>query len=56
MVKAKNGDVRPVYQQSGWEVCRKEADKEDDEEWVQTDSVANTEILSYIFKQKEKKD
>lgn len=50
MSKAKKGDVRPVYSQIGWEVCKKEADKPDDEEWVQTEKVAEAEILSQLYK------
>lgn len=52
MTKAKKGDVRPVYQQVGWEVCKKAADKPDDEEWIQTEKVAEAEILSHVYKQK----
>lgn len=48
--KAKTGDIRPVYQQVGWEVCKKEADKPEKEEWVATQDQAQAELLSHAFK------
>ena len=50
MTKAKKGDVRPVYQQIGWEVCKKESEKPENEEWLQTDQQASAELLSIAYK------
>ena len=52
MTKAKKGDVRPVYQQVGWEVCKVEADKPENEEWTPTEKDSEAEILSDIYKRK----
>ncbi len=53
--KAKVGDVRTVYQPVGLEVCKKVADKPEEEEWVAADKPSEAEILSFAFKQENKK-
>ena len=53
MTKAKRGDLRPVYQQVGWEVCKKEAEKPEGEEWIASDQQATAELLSISYKKKE---
>lgn len=50
MTKAKKGDIRPVYQQVGWEVCKKEAEKPENEEWLQTEKLIEAETLSQLYK------
>jgi len=52
MTKAKKGDVRPIYKQVGWEICKEEAATEDKEVWVQTDKPVEAEILSELYKEK----
>jgi len=49
--KAKIGDIRPVFQQVGWEVCEKASDKPEDEIWITTDKQSEAKIMSYQFKQ-----
>ena len=51
--KAKVGDMRPVFQQVGFEVCKVSGEKE---EFVQTEKQAEAEIMSYIFKLNIKED
>lgn len=50
--KPKVGDIRPVFQQVGFEVCKKTADKEEDREWIPCEKQAEAEILSQILKEK----
>lgn len=50
MAKANKGDIRPVYQQVGWEVLKKEAEKPEDEVWAQTDNPEIAELFSTAFK------
>lgn len=45
--KMKKGDVRPVYQQVGYEVCK---DPEKDV-WIPTEKIAEAEILSNQLKE-----
>lgn len=52
--KAEVGDVRPVYQQVGWEVCKEAADKPEKEVFTPTETIADAEILSFAYKEKEK--
>jgi len=40
------GTIRPVYQQVGYEVLK----NEEDEKWIPTNSLAEAETLSYIFR------
>lgn len=54
--KAKVGDVRPVFQQVGWEVCKEAAEKPEKEVWTPTENVADAEILSFAYESKEKKE
>lgn len=51
--KSKVGDIKPVYQQVGFEVCKKAATKPEEEVWVATDKPSEAEIMSYQFKQLE---
>ena len=53
--KAEVGDVRPVYQQVGWEVCKEAAEKPEKEVWTPTENVADAEILSFAYKENKKK-
>jgi len=62
MAKTKVGDVRPIYQQVGWEVCKIPAEDPKDEEWIQYEKQAEAELLSAILiwsasqKKEKKKD
>ncbi len=53
--KIEVGDVRPIYQQVGWEVCKSAGEKPEDQEWIQTEKQAEAEILSDAFKRNKKK-
>lgn len=53
--KIEEGDIRPVYQHVGFEVCKKASEKEGEQVWVQTEKQADAEILSFVFKNSEKK-
>ena len=59
MAKTKIGDVRPIYQQVGWEVCKTPAEDPKDEEWIPCEKPAEAEILSLALtsqKKEKKKD
>jgi len=59
MAKTKIGDVRPIYQQVGWEVCKETAEDSKDEVWIPCEKQAEAEILSNILaspKKDKKKD
>lgn len=62
MTKTKVGDVRPIYQQVGVEVCKKTAEEAKDEEWVACEKPSEAEILSLLLtsqkreKKKEEED
>lgn len=45
----KTGDVRPLLQQVGFEVCKRANSEEDKQEWVQVEKITEAEILSYIY-------
>ena len=45
--KPKKGDIRPVYQQMGYQVCK---DPEKDI-WIPTEKIAEAEILSNQLKE-----
>ncbi len=47
------GDIRPIYQQVGWEVCKNAASKPEDEKWVPFEKESDAEILSALLKKKE---
>lgn len=49
--KAKKGDIRPVYQVSSYQVCRKEAKTPEEEEWTPVENFALAEMLSFVYKQ-----
>ena len=62
MTKIKVGDVRPIYQQVGLEVCKTTADDPKDEVWIPCEKQSEAEILSALLaspkkeKKKEKDD
>jgi hypothetical protein len=45
--KFHKGDIRPIFQQVGFEVCKSEVGEG---EWIQTDNKAMSEIMSALFK------
>ena len=55
--KSKVGDVRPIYQQVGYEVCKTISDDAKDEKWVSCEKESEAEILSALLTspKKEKK-
>lgn len=53
--KIEVGDIRPIYEQVGWEVCKSVGEKPEEEEWVQTEKQAEAELLSDAFKRQKKK-
>lgn len=59
MTKTKVGDVRPIYQQVGLEVCKETAEDAKDEVWIPCEKQAEAEILSALLtspKKEKKKD
>ena len=50
--KAKKGSIRPVFQQVGYEVCEKAAEKPDEEVWIPTEKYSEAIILSEALKKK----
>ena len=48
--KSKEGDIRPVYQQVGFEVCKNASEKESEQIWIRTDKQSEAEIMSLMFK------
>ena len=54
--KFKEGDIRPVYKLAGFEVCKRASEKELEQIWVQTEKQSEAEILSFVFKNKKKKE
>lgn len=54
--KIKEGDIRPVFQQVGWEICKKASEKKIDQIWVQTDKQSEAEMMSFIFKNQKSKE
>lgn len=50
MEKAKVGDVRPVYQTVGFEVCKKASEDESLQEWIQVGDMGLAEILSILLR------
>ncbi|MBA7493886.1 hypothetical protein ES702_04451 [subsurface metagenome] len=53
--KFEEGDIRPVYQQIGFEVCKKASEKEAEQVWMQVEKESEAEILSFIFRNQKKK-
>jgi len=49
--KIEVGDIRPVYNVSGFQVCRKASDKEEEVEWTPVEKISDAEILSFVYKQ-----
>ena len=55
--KMRVGDIRPVFQQTGFEVCKVISGKEEDQVWIATDRAVEAELLSAAFKnQKSEKE
>ncbi len=53
--KINEGDIRPVYKFTGFEVCKIASEKEEEQVWVQTEKESEAEMLSFIFKSSKKK-
>jgi len=51
--KIEIGDIRPIFQQVGWEVC--EITEEDKEKWIPCEKECEAKILSLLIKQQNKK-
>lgn len=56
MTKTKVGDVRPVYQQVGLEVCKTIAEDVKDEVWIQCEKQSEAELLSLALITSPKKE
>lgn len=50
--KAKKGSIRPVFQQVGYEVCEKAAEKPDEEGWITVEKYSEAVVLSEALKKK----
>jgi len=44
------GKIEPIFNQVGWKVCKKSAEKEEEQEWVPVEKFHEAEILSYIYR------
>ena len=49
--KVKVGDIRPVYNITGFQVCRIPADKEEEIVWTPVEKFTEAEILSFVYRQ-----
>ena len=56
MAKTSVGDIRPVYQQVGWEVCKETGSAPEEEKWTPTEKESESEILSDIYKKNKKEE
>lgn len=50
--KVKKSDIRPVYQQVGYEVCEKAAEKPEEEVWIPVEKYSEAVVLSEALKKK----
>ncbi len=46
----KIGDIEPTFQQIGWKVCKKSAEKEEEQEWIPVEKYYEAEVLSDLYK------
>jgi len=47
----KVGDIKPIYNLSGFQVCKK-VRTDGEQEWIPVERIADAEILSFIYQQK----
>lgn len=45
------GDIRPVYNIAGFEVCKITSDKPEEIEWTPVEKQNEAEVLSFIYRQ-----
>ena len=45
------GRIEPIVEQVGWKVCKKSAEKEEEQEWTPCEKIAEAEVLSFIYKE-----
>jgi len=43
------GDIRPIYNITGFQVCKTLADNPDESEWTPVKEISQAEILSFIY-------
>jgi len=44
------GDIRPIYNITGFQVCKKTSDDDEKTEWIPVEKISEAEILSFIYK------
>ena len=44
------GDIRPLFQQVGFEVCKVTDDNPEKQEWIQVEKLNEAEIISISYK------
>jgi len=49
--KIEVGDIRPIYNVTGFQVCKVSADDSEEAEWVPVEKISEAETLSFIYKQ-----
>jgi len=52
--KPQVGEIKPLYQQVGWKVCKKTSDNVEDQEWIPVEKESDAEIVSFVLKYKPK--
>ena len=50
--KIEIGAIRPIYNISGFQVCKTSSDNEEEIEWIPVEKISDAEMLSFIFQQK----
>jgi len=49
--KIQVGDIRPVYNITGFEVCKITSDNPKEIQWIPVEKISDAEILSFIYQQ-----
>ena len=44
------GDIRPIYNISGFEVCKIASDKKEEIQWTPVERINEAEVLSFIYR------
>jgi len=49
--KFKIGDIRPIYNVTGFQVCKTSTDNPEEAEWTPVEKISEAEILSFVYQQ-----
>jgi len=50
--KVKVGEIRPIYNITGFQICKTTSEDPEKVEWIPTEKISEAEILSFIFQSK----